>query len=81
MQAHQVGLELVFAFGELRAQQSVMVVGFFPMSLDEVGIGGGHDGVVGQRSGWIIEPDTLINAQGVPTGVKQRPGLVGEVGG
>ena len=56
-----------------------MVCRVLPATLDEIGVGRGHRGVVGQWPGRVVHADALVDRHRVAGGIEARHGLVLEV--
>ena len=70
LQPEHVGLEEEVAVGILAAQQAVEVVGVEPLAVEEVGVGLGHDAVVGERAAGVVDAHVVVGLQGPAPGVE-----------
>ena len=80
LETKEMGLEEEVAVGVFAPEEGVEVVGVDPLPLEEVGVGLGHDAVVGQLPAWIVDADVVVGLEGPAAGVEDRPGTVEGVG-
>ena len=75
----QVGFQLVFALGVFGTYEIVVACGILVTSSDEVEIGGGHDGVVGQGSCGVVHADNVVGLESITDCVDPGAGIVGQI--